>query len=428
MFLGLIHRLFERRHYWRHVGFSELAELYAAELIRTLAVGMVSILVVIYMYQIGYSLVEIALFYAAYQFFRGLITIPIAHLIGYIGPKHGYLISNILLVPMILSLSFLPDYGLWVLLFFGFTQALAVSMYWVSYYVNFSKIKHSDHAGKEIGYVFILRRVAAALSPLAGGLIAFAFGPQATIYIASVLFLAAAVPLLQTAETTITRQKITFKAFNYRGVWKNLMAHFALGADAAASLAIWPLFIAIVVFGISGNQVYAQVGAVTSITVVVALLVTHAFGRVIDKSQGGTLLKYSAFVNTALHALRPFVATPYGVVMTNVVNEAATTGMQMPFQKAMFDMADSLPGFRIAYLALMEMAASFGASALYLVVAVSAIFVGEADGMRLSYFILAPASVLIAFHGFKLLTTRRQEAPELITRHGLLFRDILRSK
>lgn len=428
MILKLIHRLLERRHYWRYVSFSELAQMYAAELIRTLGLGLVSILVVIYMYQNGYSLVYIALFYAAFQLFRTIITLPIAKLIGYIGPKHGYLISNLLLVPMILSLSFLPDYGFWALLFFGFSQSLATCMYWISYYVNFSKIKHADHAGKEIGYVFILRRGAAALSPLVGGLIAFMFGPQATIYIASILFLLAALPLLRTAENTATRQRITFKNFNFRGVWRNMLAHSMLGADSVASLAIWPLFVSITIFGISGNQIYAEIGAITSVTIAAALLVAHTFGKVIDRRQGGTLLRYATFMNSCLHAVRPFVTTPYGVIMTNVVNETATTGIQMPFQKAMFDTADSLPGFRVAYLGVMEMSASFGATLLYLLVAVCAMSVGEVDGMRLSYFIFAPVSLIIALHGFKLLQAQPENLYQAVVRRKGPIRAILSHK
>jgi MFS family permease len=424
MLIGFIHRLFQRRHYWRYVSFSELAELYAAELIRTLGLGLVSVLVIIYMYQNGYSLVYIALFYAAYSAFRVLITVPLAHLVGIIGPKHGYLTSNLLLIPMLISLSFLPTYGIWALMFFGATQGIATTLYFISYYVNFSKIKHSEHAGKEIGYVFILRRVAASLSPLIGGFIAYLFGPQATMYVAVVLFLAAAVPLLQSAETTSTHQKVTFTSFNWRKTAKNLRSMFLLGMDSAASLAIWPLFVAIAIFGVSGNDIYAKVGAITSVTVLSALLVTHIFGRVIDKNRGGELLRYSAIGNAAMHALRPFVQTPYGVVMTNVANEAATTGMQMPFVKAMFDTADSLPGYRIAYLAMMELFASLGAMVFYLIVAVCAMYVGEINGMRLSYLILAPLFLIFLGHGFKMLRAR----PEADTGNKSIFQAILNHK
>lgn len=55
MLKQLIYRLFERRHYWREMSFSEMAELYTSRVLRTLAVSMVSIFIAIYLYQNGYG-------------------------------------------------------------------------------------------------------------------------------------------------------------------------------------------------------------------------------------------------------------------------------------------------------------------------------------------------------------------------------------
>jgi FlaA1/EpsC-like NDP-sugar epimerase len=45
MIKTLIYSLLERRHYWRYVSFSEIAEIYASRTLRVLAVSMVSVFI-----------------------------------------------------------------------------------------------------------------------------------------------------------------------------------------------------------------------------------------------------------------------------------------------------------------------------------------------------------------------------------------------
>ena len=151
-----INHLLLQNYHWRTVGFSELAELYANRLLRLMAVNMVSGVVSIYMYQLGYPLWYIFAFFTLYFLVRAMLAFPAAWFIARVGPKHGSLVSNFLGIPALLALTQLEGLGVYALTVYGIFQGFAVSLYVISYHVNFSKVKHSEHAGKELGFMYML--------------------------------------------------------------------------------------------------------------------------------------------------------------------------------------------------------------------------------------------------------------------------------
>ena len=407
MLKRLIYRILERRHYWRYVDFAELAEVYASQTLRTFAVSMVAVFTSIYLYQNGYSLAFIMGYFAIYFLVRAIVSFPSAFLVARIGPKHVTFLSNILYVPALLSIATLPKYGLIALAGFGLFQAVSASLYEISYLINFSKAKKDDYAGKELGFMYMLERVAASVSPLLGGLIAFLFSPQVTMITAAVIFGLAAVPLLFSAEPTRTRQKISFRSFNWAVARKGLIARMAVGVDSIASNTLWGLFVAIAIFGTTSNVVYAKLGALASVTVIASLLFAHLYGVLIDRRRGGELLHFGVIITSLVHIARIFTTTPIGVVMTNIVNESATAAYTMPFMKGIFDMADMLPGFRIVYMTLMSVAGVLGAAMYVGAIGLLALFLPEVLSIQIGFFI---ASILVLFimrHGFIALVARR---------------------
>lgn len=407
MIQKILHRLLERRHYWRTVGFSELAELYANRLLRLMAVNMFAGIVGIYMYQLGYELWQIVGVFSIYFLMKAVSAFPSAYFIARIGPKHGTLVSNFLYIPSLLALTQLENLGLYALVVFCVLQPFAVTLYTISYHVGFSKVKHSEHAGREIGFMYIVEKIGAGISPVVGGFIAYLFGPEAAMWVASVLFLLSAAPLFFSPEPVMTHQHIIFRGFNWRATWRNLTSMLSIGADQALSAGVWSLYVAIAVFGTTSNIVYAQIGSLLSIAFVASLAFSHLYGIVIDRRRGGDLLAASVIGNSVLNIARAFVSTPIGVVMTNVANEAMTSGFTMPYLKGQYDMADSLPGYRIVYITLMECAAGIGAFLMLLIVMGLAFWLDGVRGLQAGYILAAVAVLPIMAHGFPALRRAR---------------------
>ena len=231
MFEKAIHRVLLRRHFWRHATFSEVAELYTARLLRQVANSLISMMVAVFLYKSGYSLVFITSFYAIYFGFKVLVSYPVARVVAHFGPKHGTLFANILAIPSLLAFSLLSEYGMYSLVVFLIVQGVSITLYDLSYMVNFSKVKNTKFAGKEIGFMNSIDKIATGFSPLVGGIIAWLISPEVTIWIAASLFAVAAVPLFRSAEPVRLRQQINFGGFPWRQAREGLMAQIAVGAD-----------------------------------------------------------------------------------------------------------------------------------------------------------------------------------------------------
>lgn len=397
----IIHSLLLRRHFWRYASFDEVAELYASRLLRVFAQRFVATFTSIFLLNEGFSLLYLCLFWAAFYFVKVLFSWPSAKIAAYFGPKHGTLYSNIIAAFSMVFLALVPMYGESALYLWFVLQAFAVTLYDLCYMVDFSKVKHADHSGKEIGFMSIIDKVSMGLSPLVGGLVATFFSPIAAMVLAAAMFLLSAWPLFFTKEPVRLKQKLTFKAYPWRLTRQSLVAEGAIGVDAFVTGTAWTLFLALIVFSGDGNELYAKIGILTSVTLFVSLVASYVFGRMIDKREGRLLLITSGVVNSIVHMFRPTVGSWTGAVANNAVNEVATTGYAMAFTQGMFDTADR-SGFRIMYLFLIECAVNLGASIGALLLGLCCLIASGPDGFNVFFPIVGLITLLICFPRFML--------------------------
>lgn len=394
MIQKFFHRVLLRRHYWRHASFSEVAELYSSRLMRMLAINLAASFMSIYLFQNGYSVVFIALFWAAFYLFKVFLALPAAAIVGWFGPKHAILASNILFIPSMVAFALIPQYGAWLLPIVGIFQALSTTLYMTAYRVDFSKVKSRSHAGKEIAFMHMIEKVTAGLSPLVGGALAFIVGPEVVLSVSAVLFALAAAPLFRTAEPVKPKQKLQFKGFPWHLIRGMGVAQWAYGFDVFSSATVWSLFVAIFVIGVTdSNEVYLANGILMSVVVVAGVVSAYVYGKLIDGKRGGDLMHVAVIGNALTHCMRPFIGSPVTAAGLNVVNEAATSGYVMPYTRGVFDNAD-LSGRRIAYVGLLEVLGNLGALAGALAVAGLVSVFGDFQGLQ-GYFFLTAAVVLL---------------------------------
>lgn len=402
MIQQLLHRFLLKRHFWRYATFSEVAELYASRMLRMLAINMSAAFMSIFLYQNGYSVKSVIMYWVLYFLFKSIIALPVAKYAAVFGPKHGILLSNLLYIPSMIIFTFVPEWGIVALIITGILQGTSATMYDLCHLIDFSKVKSFDHAGKEIAYMNIVEKVATGLSPLVGGLLAFLAGPKATMLAAALLFALASIPLFRTGEPTPVHQKLVFRGFPWRMAWRSLLAETAVGFDGLASGTAWSLLVAVAILGIdSGNRVYAELGALLSVVLLVALAASYAYGSLIDKRRGKQLLQIAGIANALVHLVRPFVTTSQFVAAVNASNEVATTGYGMAFTRGMFDTAD-LSGHRITYLGCIELVVNIGSLLAGVSIFLFVCLFGDIAGMRSFYFFAAAVALLIVTPKFRI--------------------------
>jgi MFS family permease len=340
MIKSLISLIFQRRHFWRDATFSEIADLYASRTLRLAAINIGAGFTSVYLYRSGYNLVFIMSFWALIYFAKVFIAPLAGILVSRIGAAKGTFISNLLYIPAMMALGFMSQLGLISIFIFAICMGVSVALYEVCYFIEFSIVKSPEHAGKEIGFMNILEKVAISLSPVIGGFIALVFGASTTMWVASVLFALAAIPLLKNSNKSEQQQRINIHGFPWRMALPSIFAKAATGFDLIASSIVWGIFLTIYIFPKSGNNIYIILGVLSSVTVIVAIVTSIWYGKTIDKNKGGNLLKIGVVSNSMVHISRIFITTPFDALGVNIVNEAATTAQNMAFLRGMFDTAD----------------------------------------------------------------------------------------
>jgi MFS family permease len=366
-----IKRILQKNHFWRTVGFDELSELYVSNLLRIVALGIFLVFVPYYLYHEGYSVAAIFTLFGVFMAIRVMADFAAGYYVARFGPKHAMVISCILQIVSVILLLSVPMFH-WSVVLLALPWGISNSFFFIAYHVMFSKIKHTPRAGAELGHMMTYEKIGGLLGPIIGGLLGSAFGPQYIFLIATALFFGSLWPLFLTKEPVLTRQKLDFKSLPLHKIKDDLVSYCFMGVENTLCVNIWPFYVA--VFVLSG-AVYAQLGALSALGVLSAILAAKAIGRLVDSEVARPVLRLSALINAGMYTVRPLVTNLGGVLAVNVVNEAVTTGYRMPFIKGIYAAADDLPGHRIAYITVMEAFSSVAKATAWFILAMLATIV-----------------------------------------------------
>ena len=399
MFKNIINNM-SSRHFWRTVSFSEMSQLHIARLVRTIAINLGAGLIAVYMYKIGYSLVYISLFWVAYFMIKVVIMLPLAQLIASIGPRKSIIISNFLYVPSMIAFMFVEQYAMPMLVITVIFQTSSAALYDMGYLVGLSRLsRDSSKGGRAVAMMKIAETVAKGLSPLIGGILAMMFDPRASLVVSLLFFVLASMPLIKMVDSMKTGFRLAPRGFNWKQANQSLLVQIPIGFDYYASTTAWSLFLVVLIFASGGNEVYAKLGALTSLILVVSLVSAYAYGKLIDKKAGGQLLIWTAIGSVVSNLFRVFVRTPIAAIGTNAAHEMMATGYSMAYTRGMMDTANQT-GYRVFYVAMTQLTVNLGAGLAALVLAVIIALLGDSIGFSVFYAITSVVVIGIAFVRF----------------------------
>lgn len=404
MLKQIVSKFLKHRHFWRDVGFDELSELYISVMFRSLSISITGLFVPVYLLQLHYSITQILMVVAWYFTFRSVFAdVVSAYTIARIGPKHTMLLGYLFLITSTGLFLTLPT-AFWPLWLVGGIWGMSASFFFIPFHVDFSKVKHRKHGGKELGFISIVERVGNAMGPLIGGLVATLFGGQYIFLAAIILLTVGLVPLFRTAEPVRLKQHLDFKGFKIDNLKRDFVSVVGIGIENTLTMYIWPLFLGL--FVLTGTSVYVKLGAISSISFIVSICSAQAIGRLIDRRQGRSLLRLSATANTVVHLLRPFVSNLPLALGINMANEAVTSGYRMPYYKGLYDAADDLPGYRIVYISSIEWIASIAKATTYWLLIILSLLLPARSVMSIGFLVAAAASCVIMLERFGALAPR----------------------
>jgi len=363
-----IEKILRRSHFWRDVGFSELSELYVSNMLRVVALSTFMVFLPFFLWQQQYSAPAIFAFYGVFFVVRAVSDISAGYFVARYGPKHTMIISCILQIITAALLLSVPNRH-WHIVILALPFGASASFFFIAYHVVFSKIKHTAKAGSELGHMQAFEKVGYLIGPFVGGVIGSVLGPRYIFLAATVLLFASLVPLFQTAEPVKVHQKLRFKELPVDKIKRDLFANACLGIENTLCINAWAFYVA--VFVLTGS-VYAQLGSLTALAVLVSILSAKLIGRLSDTQYARRILRVGAILNALTYIVRPWINSLWGVFAVNTANEAITAAYRMPFMKGMYAAADDLPGLRIVYISSMEASDSIAKATVWLMLAILA--------------------------------------------------------
>lgn len=396
----IVQRSFHHRHFWRHISFSELAELYVSIMLRVMALSLIGIFIPIYLYQLGHSLFDISIFYVILYSSR-LIIDPLMQMavIGW-GAKHVIRMSYLLLIITLGLLILIEGVSipLWLL---SLALALATGAFYMPFHLEFSVLKSTKHEGRQLGWLWTLEKISGALGPLVGGTVATYFGIQYVLSAAIVLMVMATVPLFITKETIKTKRLHRLQLSDYWRYLKHLPAMIGRSADLTVSSLFWPLFVGL--FILERSNVYAGLGLIVTLSLIGAIIGANICGKLIDKNKGGSLLRYSSLVSSFASLLRPFITSFQTVLVLNPVAELFTNGIGMAYSKGFYDASDSEGSKRMSFVTVIDAYAHTNRALLWAVLAGLTFIFTEKMSLQIIFVICSLLILLLNLHRFKVL-------------------------
>ena len=399
MLKKLIYSIAAHHHPWRKLSFDELAELYTSMTMRSLGFSLIGIFVPVYLYTTGISLQAIYLFFAFFFLLRIPVSFAAGLVVGRIGPKHSIALSTML---FIVFLGLLTSYEVmgWPLWLLSTAYTLANGLFFIAYNTDFSKINHSVHGGKELGWLMIFERAGGALGPVVGGLLAGLFAPQASMIFAIIVLAISLVPLFLTNEPVKTHQKIDYLPFNNRKYARDFVAFSSYSIVNVANGLLWPLLVAVFIFT---DGTYEKLGALVGLGLAVSIISARMFGVFIDKKRGKSLLRFGVYFNVIVSVCRSAIDTAGGALAGTLLAEPVALAYRMPVSKGYYDTADSIKGKRIVYLVWGESWGALAKSIFLFAMAAACIWMNEVTVLRASFIVVGVVGLAMLAQRFPAL-------------------------
>lgn len=394
-----VYKHIKRTHKWRQMGHSQLTDLYLSVGIRTTAVSLVGVFIPIYLHQLGYSIADVVVYYTVFAFFRVLINLVTAQYIGWVGPKHAIIASNILAICHMAMLFSLPSIG-WPIAVIAMLHTTANSLFFTSYHTDFSKIKTNKDGGKEIGHMMVISKIGRVIGPAVGGLLAGFSDIRVSIAVAAGLLMSSLIPLFFTKEPVKTHQKISYKGLlpKVAAGWRDHTAQFAENIGVVLVGGFWSFYIALAIFS---EAPYESIGLISTGATFVSIFTAHLFGVWSDKGGGKTMVRLSGILSAVFAVFRVFISSPVGAISHNAVKEATNPSATIPIVKEFYADADTYPGQRIAYITVIECISAFLRGLVLLPVLILMAYFDQLEVLRLSTVAFGFISCLVVLRRFK---------------------------
>jgi len=336
----------------------ELSELYLHRFLFRTAKGMISIFLPLFLYDAGFSVFAILVFYAIDLGMALVTSIPNAVIANRIGYRKLSVLSAPLILLFYWSLrSIGPVEGsLYLLAVLG---GLAFNMYWMGMNAELSSDSHGSSRGRDTGVFLALNNISSIIPPLIGGSVIAMFGFEALFAVATALIFVSFLPFLFSQDHHAGMDVDIGDIFN-RDHLEEYTLFICMGMLNLGKLLIWPLALALII------KESVTIGWAGSLRALGAAVFSIYLGSRVDDSSQDRYMLYGGVLFAATWIVMAMVTTPVQAVLISFLNGLLYLSLNVPVMSGVLEMAEREDV--LEYLAFREVGLASG-RVLFLLVA-----------------------------------------------------------
>ncbi len=343
-----------------HPHFTEMNELYISLSFYVFAFGLIGIFVPIYIFNLGFSTVQLAMFFIFAELVRTSFNPFAAILAKRFGPKHILILSYVLMFLYTITLYFLPQ-NRTLLYFAGILGGIALGTFWMARHIDLATIISEKEPTTEYTTLLIFSYAAQGMAPFIGGVIATQFGIEYGFLVAGGGLILASYPLLKTLEPPVPK-KANINLMKTAPI-NHLIASFAMNVQTMVGVLIWPLFIYLSV------ETYQDVGAIASATLLLSIFLLRVMGKSGDKGKNSMLLRIGSGFRSIVHVLRAFTNSFLSAFGVNFLGDMSDNMSSIPYTIRFYQAARKYD--ITAYLTDMEIAGGVGKALPWVIILIA---------------------------------------------------------
>lgn len=291
----------------------EVDALYITLALVSFGAGLISVFVPVYLWELGYEIWEIILFYCLKSAFHICLLFLVEPLLRRMTEKTMMAVGIPFLVLYFFGLGFIEQLPILFYLL-PIAQPLYMIFFWLGYHTDFANASDDDHVGEEVGANLMLSALVKFASPFIGGVLIGLFGFGSGFVVASIIMLLALVPLYffpsRNVASDLSMRKVLTSTFKDNTSFR--LSSLGYANEKMVDIIIWPLFIFLTVGSVE------QLGGIISLGLLIGGLTTYISGRMSDNGSGRSIISFGALGVALVWFLRVFVLRPFMVVFSQV--------------------------------------------------------------------------------------------------------------
>ena len=354
----MLHTKNHAHHILHYLKNKEMDELYVSVALRNLAISLISIFVPIYLWQLGYRIPDIALFYLV-DYSLAALLMPFGMLLC---AKYG--IKKAMAIGLFISIFYylaIDQIGNgFPMLVAAVLGSISGSIYWAGFHFEFTNFSDRKEEGVEISFINICAVGAASLSPLIGALLIAFESFNATFITAAIVLALAIVPLFFTKDMKGERPSLNLRNIVLFDRPLKGLPYLAEGVVGICAAIFWPLLI----YFSLGKVI--SLGSIMTGASILTVFLMYIAGRLADR-KARKLLNISAVFYAFSWIFRGLFLTLPGIIFNQAYATISSTFTHIPLHKIIYQNAKD--GSAANYLLFREFYLAIG-RAILLVLAI----------------------------------------------------------